>query len=465
MTMKYILGILTLLLITSCKTSSDKDAVTYFGGQIINPKSNFVLLLKDNEVIDTITLDKENRFLSKYKSLKEGLYTFKHGIEFQYIYLEPTDSILVRLNTWDFDESLVFSGKGSSKNEFLINLFLKNEKEEQKMYQYFGLNENDFSDKIENFAKEKVAIYNEFKINNEEISSGFNTLTNAAIYYPLYRLKEVYPFYHRKVKKLKNFPEVNDDFYEFRKHVNLNEEDLLSFYPYRNYITNYFYHISYKLKESDSTKNNLTVNMLNAIVDNIKIEEFKNSLLKKTVVDEFLKRETTCSINNDTYKVFLENCSNDNYKKEIQNLVNDSEYVVNHKPLENFDIKSYDDRVLSVSSVIENKKCVIYFWSSNYMNPDYLLKAINRLEKKHPNILFIGINMQSDLFNLSNSSNVKLIDYKKQFKLPEDSYARKYLTSNYPRTIMIDNFGIVTNGFTHLDSKKFNSELNKLEKK
>ena len=151
-------------------------------------------------------------------------------------------------------------------------------------------------------------------------------------------------------------------------------------YIYRNYITNYFYHISYELKESDSTKNNLTVNMLNAIVENIKIEEFKNSLLKKTVVDEFLKRQTTCSINEETYKVFLENCTDNSFKEEIQNLVNDSEYVKNHMPLENFVIKSYDDRVLSVSNVIEDRKSVIYFWSFLLSDQNFCLQVPQLLE-------------------------------------------------------------------------------------
>ena len=125
--MKNLLSILILTLIISCTTTNNKSTI-YFGGEIINPKSKYVVLLKDNNVIDTLTLNNQNRYIEKFKSLKEGLYTFKHGNEFQYIYLEPGDSILLRLNTWDFDESLVFTGKGSSKNEFLINLFLQNEK-------------------------------------------------------------------------------------------------------------------------------------------------------------------------------------------------------------------------------------------------------------------------------------------------------------------------------------------------
>ena len=157
--MKYFLNTILVLFAISCNTSNEDDAVTSFGGEIINPKTDFVLFLKEGAVIDTLFLDRNNRFINNYKSLDEGLYTFKHGTEFQYVYVQPKDSILVRLNTWDFDESLVFSGKGSDKNEFLINLFLQNEKEEENMYQYFNLNENDFQHKIDSLSNERFEIF------------------------------------------------------------------------------------------------------------------------------------------------------------------------------------------------------------------------------------------------------------------------------------------------------------------
>ena len=147
--MRHLLfGIFTILLI-GCESNDKQAHITCFGGEIINPKSNYVLFLKDDQVLDTLILDKKNQFLKTIENAEEGLYTFKHGTEFQYLYLEPRDSILVRLNTWDFDESLVFSGKGSSKNEFLINLFLQNEREEKAMQGSFKLNENLFQKELD----------------------------------------------------------------------------------------------------------------------------------------------------------------------------------------------------------------------------------------------------------------------------------------------------------------------------
>ena len=121
----------------SCSLKGDSCNATYFGGQIVNPGENFITLSKDDIVIDTIYLDKENNFLTQINIEEEGLYSFKHSLEYQYVYIQPRDSILIRLNNWDFDESLVFSGRGSEKNNFLISLYLQNEEEQISYKTYY----------------------------------------------------------------------------------------------------------------------------------------------------------------------------------------------------------------------------------------------------------------------------------------------------------------------------------------
>ena len=118
-----------LLTLISCKKDGNETALdyAYLGGEIINPNTKHIVLSKNKTIIDTVKLDGRNRFLYKVDKLNKGLYTIRHGGEFQLILLEPEDSLLFRLNTLDFDESLVYSGKGNKKNNYFINEFLKNE--------------------------------------------------------------------------------------------------------------------------------------------------------------------------------------------------------------------------------------------------------------------------------------------------------------------------------------------------
>ncbi|WP_227658724.1 hypothetical protein [Flavobacterium haoranii] len=123
--------------LTSCEKVFEPDGYeAYFGGEIINPQSKEILFLKNGVVIDTIKLDENNRFLHKFDSLAPGLYTFQHAPEYQYIFFDKNDSIMIRLNTNDFDNSLAFCGRGDEKNNFLIDQFLKNEKEKINFLKY-----------------------------------------------------------------------------------------------------------------------------------------------------------------------------------------------------------------------------------------------------------------------------------------------------------------------------------------
>lgn len=72
----------------------------WIGGEIVNPKTDFVVFYKDECIIDTVKLDNKNFFLYKNDELHEGLYSFRHN-EYQLFYVEPGDSLMLRVNTVD----------------------------------------------------------------------------------------------------------------------------------------------------------------------------------------------------------------------------------------------------------------------------------------------------------------------------------------------------------------------------
>ena len=88
---------ITFILISFTSILSCKDGfiggnhVAYFGGEIENPKNNFVVFMKNDKVVDTFYLDKDNRFFHKFDSLTPGLYSFKHDPEYQYVFFEFLD--------------------------------------------------------------------------------------------------------------------------------------------------------------------------------------------------------------------------------------------------------------------------------------------------------------------------------------------------------------------------------------
>ena len=133
-----ILSTLFFLSLISCSKDFKKDDYrAYFGGEVINPTNRFIYFSKDGVVIDTIPLQKDNTFFVQFDSLAPGIYTFKHDPEYQYVYFDKNDSIMVRLNSNNFDESIIFCGRGDAKNNYLMESFLKDEAEKEKMFDVF----------------------------------------------------------------------------------------------------------------------------------------------------------------------------------------------------------------------------------------------------------------------------------------------------------------------------------------
>ena len=225
-------------LFSSCKNEfKGSDYVAYFGGEIVNPNSQYVLFCKDNEVIDSIKLDKNNRFFVQFDSLAPGLYTFKHEPEYQYVYFDKNDSLMVRVNTRDFDNSVVFCGRGDQKNNFLMEQYLKNEKDRNKIFETFDYDIDKFNKAIDSSYQIATKFYAAKK---EEIkwSDAFDEYAKAAIDFPYYSRKELYPMVHKMRTGNDVYEKIPADYYNFRKNIDCNNVALSNYSPFVMYLLN-----------------------------------------------------------------------------------------------------------------------------------------------------------------------------------------------------------------------------------
>ena len=86
------------------QTSPKGSEVVFVGGDIINPSNNYVVLYDTQNNIDTLYLNDDNRFHHHFSNFKPGIHSFVHGGKYQSILLEENDSIMMHINTLDFDE-------------------------------------------------------------------------------------------------------------------------------------------------------------------------------------------------------------------------------------------------------------------------------------------------------------------------------------------------------------------------
>ena len=82
--MKYFGFFIIGLLFIGCDYPDEKKI--FFGGEIINPKSDIVILMQNEKIIDSISLNPDQTFGKDISNLKTGLYYFEHAYEFQYLF-------------------------------------------------------------------------------------------------------------------------------------------------------------------------------------------------------------------------------------------------------------------------------------------------------------------------------------------------------------------------------------------
>ncbi|WP_298535611.1 hypothetical protein [uncultured Algibacter sp.] len=464
----YLSFILLLLSFLSCEEDSKKADVNYayIGGEIINPNTNYIIISKDKTIIDTIKLDGRNRFLYKVKNLEEGLHTFRHGGEFQLILLEPADSVLFRLNTLDFDESLVFTGEGDKKNNYLINDFLENEKEERDIVRLCQLNPESYQNHVDSLKVKRIRTFEKFKKRNE-FSPLFEKIAMANINYSYYSNKEVYPFVHYGKNKAAILESLPKDFYAFRQNINYNDEFLSSYHNYNSFLRRHFSNLSLRTHDKHATAKafnrkslcyNLDrLNLIDSLVTNATI---KNDLLYHFTI-KYLSISKNEEFNNAILKSYLDKTTSEDGKKIMTRYNASINRLKDGSGLPPIRLVDYNNKDLEIGSLIK-KPTVITFWSNTYYEHfkenHYKLKE---LKEKYPEVTFVSINV--DEYNLNKSKKMlegnqfdKTHEY--QFKHPKEA-SEVLAVHPMTKTIIIDKKKKIVNSNTNIFSIYFEKQL------
>ncbi|WNH12430.1 TlpA family protein disulfide reductase [Thalassobellus suaedae] len=469
--MKLFISIfITSIILFGCKNNSNKveDNSAFFGGEIINPNNNYITLIKSKTVIDTIKLDGRNRFIKKIDNLKAGIYTFKHGGEFQIVFLEPNDSLLLRLNTIDFDESLVFTGVGAKKNNYLINDFLENEKIEKNIYKYCQLNPESYQRKIDSLTflkKEKLLGF----VKKYKPSGLFQKIAKTNNEYNYYMSKEVYPLWHHGDSKENILKSLPKDFYNYRKNVSYNDSLLKdNNFIYNNFLKSSFNNLALqkhfdhhqndnKFRRSDLCYNMDRLNLIDSLVINSYIKE---DLLYHFAVN-YIARSQNLKNNDVILNAYLKKSKDEKGKKMITRFSNSLSNLKIGSVIPDVTIVNYKNDEFSMTNLV-NSPTVISFWSHTYYDhfKDNHIK-INDLKKKYPEVKFISINI--DDFNIKKSkqfleSNQFSCSDEYRFKNPEASI-EAFAIHPMTKTILIDKNKKINNSNTNIFSRNFEEQL------
>lgn len=437
-----------IFIFSSCNNKNSSDDF-FLGGEIINPSSNYVNFYYNNIKIDSLELDSENKFFKKIENIKPGIYRIEHLPENQYIIIENGDSLWIRVNVEDFKESLTFSGKGSSKNNFLVDISNMDDYENEYLSRYYVEESDIFKSKIDSLMNEKLRIWDLFDkaVDQKKLS---NSITKSSIKYNYFNKLERYAL----LRGTNWTRDKRESYYKYRDEIDLNDSDLSLFEPYVTYLMNYF---NEKTLDSGKIyfyeKNNTDFNVKKLLIIDSQISDpyLKNNLARATAIEEILNYR-----NNEFHDEFIDYYkyvnTSEKYLDEITKLYVDINKMQKGNLLPDVEIINFEGSLTSSNIEFKGQKTFIYFWSQTQMNHyRRTIRRVEELKTLYPDYRFVGICIQPYTDMVSQAQNILNLDLTNQYSFENfEKSSKSWVLTFLNKTIIIDEKSNIIDGFSNL---------------
>ncbi len=458
---KKIRFILLLIFLAGCNSKEKNRSGIFLGGQIVNPSSRIVSLYQESRTVEIFNLDENLKFQRKYDSLSSGIYKLEHLPEYQTLLLEEKDSLWVRINAAAFDESIVFSGLGATKNNFLIDLYLKQDAENNYLSTKYSSNKKTFKKIIDSLVLQKKQFWIQMDSINT-LSPIAQKVTQAAYIYPYASIRERYAL----LRGSQWTAEEDSLFFSFRNFLNYGDNDLAFFDPYVNYILNYISQKALNPKENYFKAKETTdfnIRRLEVLDQKISGKLLRNNLARAIAFEEMLKFE-----NHTEHELFLQYYAtvnnSSNYLAEVLALHKDINKMDSGKPLPKVQLQNAKREIVNSTSLIYGNTTVLYFWSQTQMNQyRSTLDRVRLLKNTYPNVRFIGICIQPFNALVDQVQKMMELNPENQFALMDFTKASKaWVLTLLNKSIVLNKKGYIVEGFGNFYDMEFEKVLKDL---
>jgi len=373
-----------------------------------------------------VKLDANHRFSFRLDGQKEGLYYFTHSPENQSIYLRPGDSILARLNTLEFDETLVYSGNGSGINNFMIEMFLAHEEELPLIQENFALDPMEFSKKLDSLRAIKLVYLKEMG-REHQFSDRVSAMAEASIDYGTYIHKEQYPFTHKRMTGEDSFHELDKGFYAYRKKLDYNNRDLTFYKPYYDFMKMHFGNLAYMncldhcdRKEITGNRRLHFIDHRMAMVDSlVKANDLRDILFRSFAMDylTLIKDHRPNQEDQEFLEYFRSLSSNEAHKEEISLLLNSIKNLQPGSGFPDLQLRDATNQPVQIKDLVKGEgHTVVYFWTASQKRHfENVLEHLQALRTKYPDYRFVGINLRTSFPQWTHLLNEYGLDRENQF--------------------------------------------------
>lgn len=441
--MKNIITFLITFFFISCNKSEQLKEYLVFSGEIENLKGEIISVRNDlTNTTQLIKIQEDGKFLDTLNNIESGYYTVRHGNETTGIYLKPGYQLDLLLNTKEFDESILYSGIGSLENNYLAQEYLRNERLSQiKSYKYLAtLTEKEYVHKTDSIKKLEMDFLNDQKGLDPE----FKTLEKASIYYSWVNQLKNYTLIKEFVNKETDI-KVSENFPDFEKDLDLEDENLLDVYNYRTYLKSHYSKRAFQLAQKDKMDINLA--FLKTVSSEVKSDKIKEQLLYEATKYGIANTGKLQKY----YQTFMDNSTDEDHKNDITEKYKKLIKLTKGKSSPKFvDYENFEGGHTSLDD-LKGKYVYIDVWATWCGPCKREIPALKEVEKKYrkQNIEFVSMSIDRKIdynkwrtaVNELNLSGIQLF-------APDDwnsKFVTDYEIRGIPRFILIDPEGNIVN--------------------
>jgi hypothetical protein len=369
---------------------------------------------------------------------------------------------MVSINSRDFDNSIVFSGRGDQKNNFLMELYLGNEKDREKMFNIFDYDVEKFMSSVDAVHQANVKTY-EAKKQELQWSPHFDMYAKASVDFPYYSRKELYPVIHPMRTGNDVVEKLPEDFYAYRKNIDFNNVALSHYAPFVRFLSHMLGNLAAIRYHNHFTQADLAlktnIHKLDIADTLIKNEKMKNIVLNNIAFSYLLEDQNV--VNNQKFLETYHRYSTDNSQKnEILKIGRAIQQLTAGKPLPRVALMDVNGRGIATDSV-DTGNTVFFFWTQKATG--HLMEAHKKalyFRQKYPQYRFVAINVDNNQENWVKTLGNYRFDGIVEWRAADfDDLRDKWAITKIHRTIVTGPDGKIKNAFTNLFDVGFEENL------
>ncbi|MBO9583185.1 MAG: TlpA family protein disulfide reductase [Flavobacterium sp.] len=138
-----------LVIFTALNGTAQSKSSIKFTAKITNRNSDTLVIKGRDNFKQVIPIDKKQVFAATFDA-PQGFYVFSDGTESSNLYLKPNSEVNLTMDAKEFDETIVYKGKGVEESNFLAQQALKDETFQKDA---FAKESNEFNTLLDNKLK------------------------------------------------------------------------------------------------------------------------------------------------------------------------------------------------------------------------------------------------------------------------------------------------------------------------